>query len=636
MADMSQEEFVALIQKLEPQAKFNPAGYRQKLAWWARLGYGFIFFILAISLGLLALVIYGMVAGHVRGGMIRIVLFLGIFICILLRSLWITFAKPEGIPLNRAQSPELFAMVDELTTRIGAPRFDKVLLDKDFNAAVMQRPRLGIFGWPESYLLLGLPLLQSLSPEQFRAVIAHELGHLRGGDARFSNYIYRVNLTWQQVAAQLKDSGITGIIMGAFFQWYAPRFAAWSFVLNRQNEYDADRTAAQACGARVIADALCSLPIQGDVAENKYWEGVKKQMQSVPEAPRAAFSNLLYQLKSQEIPREAQDKTLQNALNEETGYADTHPSLTDRLKSLAVDARIPEPVGETAGERYLGVQNVAQFAQIFDKQWYETVQPQWATGYQQIQNQQHQLGILEEKVQHAQPLTSRERLQRADWTEDFRSVDAALPLFYELVSDPEVGPEIQIEAQFAMGRILLEKEDPNAVTYLQNVAQSPHQLRVPALAILQSHHQKQGNKEQAKALESELYQAVDQYHAQAESDSTISPNDNLVSHGLAREAFQPIRLCLSNVDEVEVAYLVQKPRPYASRPLYILVVIQKKKFLRLDNDSHVYAFQEKIIKALEVRSSEMPGEIMTFVVVDATKWLQKKVENIENTEIYRP
>jgi hypothetical protein len=92
--------------------------------------------------------------------------------------------------------------------------------------------------------------------------------------------------------------------MGAFFRWYAPRFAAWSFVLNRQNEYDADNTAAQACGARVMRCVPCRF------RGIWFWEGVKKQMQSVQEAPKAAFSNLLSQLKNDTIPRENQDKTL--------------------------------------------------------------------------------------------------------------------------------------------------------------------------------------------------------------------------------------------------------------------------------------------------------------------------------------
>jgi hypothetical protein len=34
----------------------------------------------------------------------------------------------------------------------------------------VQRPRLGVFGWQENYLMVGLPLLRGLSPDEVRAV----------------------------------------------------------------------------------------------------------------------------------------------------------------------------------------------------------------------------------------------------------------------------------------------------------------------------------------------------------------------------------------------------------------------------------------------------------------------------------
>jgi hypothetical protein len=33
----------------------------------------------------------------------------------------------------------------------------------DFNAAVVQAPRLGLFGWYRNYLLIGLPLAKALT-----------------------------------------------------------------------------------------------------------------------------------------------------------------------------------------------------------------------------------------------------------------------------------------------------------------------------------------------------------------------------------------------------------------------------------------------------------------------------------------
>src|SRR5207249_200161 len=113
-----------------------------------------------------------------------------------------------------------------------------VLLTDDFNAAAAQRPRLGIFGWQENYLLLGLPLMLALTPGQFRSVVAHELGHLSGNHGKFGGWIYRINRTWEQLVERMTQSRswVSGIFT-KFFGWYMPFFEAYSFVLRRQQEY---------------------------------------------------------------------------------------------------------------------------------------------------------------------------------------------------------------------------------------------------------------------------------------------------------------------------------------------------------------------------------------------------------------
>jgi len=99
--------------------------------------------------------------------------------------------------------PELFAMLRGLEDELGAPRFHEVLLVGDNNAAVVQLPRLGVFGWYKNYLLLGLPLMQGLGPEEFKSVLAHELGHLSGGHGRFGNWLYRMRRSWEYTFAYL-------------------------------------------------------------------------------------------------------------------------------------------------------------------------------------------------------------------------------------------------------------------------------------------------------------------------------------------------------------------------------------------------------------------------------------------------
>ena len=122
----------------------------------------------------------------------------------------------------------------------------------------MERPRLGPLGWPRRYLILGLPLMATLSPPEFRAVLAHEFAHLRGGHARFGNWIYRLRQTWGQLLAQLEVSPRPGVgLLRAFASWFAPRFNAATYALARRHEFAADRWAARASRERRRRQRLC-------------------------------------------------------------------------------------------------------------------------------------------------------------------------------------------------------------------------------------------------------------------------------------------------------------------------------------------------------------------------------------------
>ena len=131
-------------------------------------------------------------------------------------------------------APKLFELIDEVCSQVDGPRLHNVLLTEDFNAGIVQTPRLGPFGWQRNHLLIGLPLLQALSPAEFRAVLGHEYGHLSGNHGRFSGWIYRVRQTWTQLLTTLHEQRRHfSFIFEWFLDWYAPFFNAYSFVLAR-------------------------------------------------------------------------------------------------------------------------------------------------------------------------------------------------------------------------------------------------------------------------------------------------------------------------------------------------------------------------------------------------------------------
>ena len=46
-----------------------------------------------------------------------------------------------------------------------------------------------MFGWLNNYVGVGLPLMRAFSPEEFRAVVAHEFGHLSCTDRFRAGFI---------------------------------------------------------------------------------------------------------------------------------------------------------------------------------------------------------------------------------------------------------------------------------------------------------------------------------------------------------------------------------------------------------------------------------------------------------------
>lgn len=501
-------DYDALISRLETQARHAPGLYRLRVGLLAALGYAYVLIMLALVLALLTGIIWAGIAGHISGATFKFVILLGGFALVIVRSLWVTIPAPKGLELQRAQAPQLFALADELTDALTAPRIHTTLITNDFNAAVAQVPRLGIFGWPHNYLLVGLPLMQALTPEQFRAVLAHELGHLSGRHGRFAGWIYRVRQTWLQLMARLERDRRWGTgLFSWFLNWYAPYFNAYSFVLARRQEYEADAAAARFAGPQVAAETLIDVELKAAYLDESYWPEVASQAATQPEPVAGAIRNLATALKD-ELPPTGVAQYLAHALAVETGHTDTHPALAARLAALnypqadnaaghewAREYR-PAQVTESAAEHYLQQAHGETVARL-DAAWAETIGPSWRDRHRKVRKERARLQALDEKAA-AQALTVREAWERAYLTAEHVNADAALPLVQTVV---ELNPK-HAEAQFALGRLLLARDDEAGVPHVEKSMDLSAQFIIPGCQILYAYHEQRG-----QLAEAERYRA---------------------------------------------------------------------------------------------------------------------------------
>ena len=459
---MNQTEYEALCRKAETLAENNPVGYRRKLFALSMLGHLVLFGLLAsliaivIALGFIAVFWSGLFLLLIKK---KIFLFILPVIFIIARALWVKFDRPSGHVLTREEFPALFNIIDELGTELKTPPIHQVLLTDEFNASITQTPRLGVFGWQHNTLTLGLTLLLTLSPEQARSVIAHELGHLSASHSAFAGRIYRSRIAWERVMSAMgENDSFGGAIVYRFFSWYAPRFSAYSFALARQNEYEADTIAANLTSPEEAGGALIAVHTMGNRINNGYWKSLYSTADHILEPDKQPWRKLKDYI-AVDRSRDT-SKDLQLAMSYTSDYGDTHPSLTQRLANLNIEPKALPDVEVSAASQWFGG-SIDGVLKSFDEQWVESNLDGWKARFEYAQTAK--LRIKELEMMQLDTLDSDTMLEKISLWGEFKTDDEFVEL---LNAGVEQFPD-NTKCRFLRGRWLAHQGDEGCLKDLE-------------------------------------------------------------------------------------------------------------------------------------------------------------------------
>jgi Zn-dependent protease with chaperone function len=567
---MDAERFAQMVGRLERESAEHPRSYAIKVAALALLGFGILALVLgAAGLGLVLLVGIA-IATLLTGGKALLLLFkLGKLLWLLaiplwflvkhsLRAMFVRLPPPDGLELTAAQAPALFAAVQDMRRRLRGPRVHHVLLIDQINAAVVQRPLFGLVGFPRNYLLLGLPLLDSMSPEEAMAVVAHEYGHLAGSHSRFGAFIYRLRLSWGTIQHHAEQwQGFIGHGLQRLIGWYAPYFNAYTFVLARANEYQADRASVDLVGAQAAADALKRVNLASpryDSFLNQTLERIRDQ----PQPPRDLMARWANEAGT-ELAADNAQRWLSQALARETSLADTHPALAARLSALPGQAETmntqPRPrQGPSAAEAWLGAL-LPTLHDNFQTAWAERVTQPWRERHGEIQQQRSRLAALRSQAER-NPDEELERLQLQVQLEpgtDWRDALAA----YNTDHPGRPG------ALYLEGVLRLDNDDEGGIALLERAMALDVDATKPACERAYSHFKQRGDDTRAEAF-AERWRQRDAFENQRQQDASRLNTRHVVKpHGLGGEARAAVQQLLSRVDHdgIDSAYLVRRELP---------------------------------------------------------------------------
>jgi len=236
--------------------------------------------------------------------------------------------EAPGPQLEPRRHPKLFEMIRGVASATKQEMPAEVYLVGDINAWVAHRGGLmgrgarGIMG-------LGLPLLQTLTVSELRAVLAHEFGHYHGGDTKLGRFVYQ---TRTAIGRTLANLGRHGSILQLPFLWYGRLFLRVSHAVSRRQELAADQLAAHVVGARPLAEGLKKIHAAGP-AFGYYWSNEVAPVLHAGFVPPLAAG--FQQFVAGEIGQKAVAAAREHSLKGDAGDVfDTHPPLRERLQAL--------------------------------------------------------------------------------------------------------------------------------------------------------------------------------------------------------------------------------------------------------------------------------------------------------------
>lgn len=639
---MRYERYISLIQKLEKSAAENPGWYQFKVFLLMVLGYGYfgflivLLFVPVLAVGGLFLLAPGQIGKLLLyTAKIWWALIPGLgayfgFIGSALRSVTASVGDPGGVELSASDAPELFDFVKRAAVELKARKPSKILVDDRFNAAVVTIPRFGIFG-QKVLLIVGLPLMRSLSPEQFRAVIAHEIGHISGKHGAFAKWAYQMTEAWNRLLeSQAAVEHKFAALYQGFIDRFIPYFSAYSFVLMREHERDADRDAVSLTGARPLGEALILMDTKSIYIAEDFWPGMHKENIERETPPERLFTRLVESLASVSADRAA--GSLQQALAVPTDLNDTHPALADRLRLIGYwtsgdQPEIPGGAHEDAAAYYLR-EFVQKITAQYDDEWDEHSRKPWRERYDVFQETQKRLAEIEQK-RETEVLSHEEMRELARLLTELEGISAARPVIEEAA---EKFPDDAV-AWYNLGAVRLEQGDETGLALLEKAAAIDPSFRFDIDQISFSFLRSKGRLEEAKTYANSIDDRAEIFAKAEKERNLLLPGDKFEMHDLPQDLLDSIPPKLVGLDEITALYAVHKKVEHLpEHPFRVLFVgVRKKGRFRNRND----ADPSTILKIVRDRIN---NEEFHAVVVLTGKWAGTRyyLDRIPGARFFEP
>jgi Zn-dependent protease with chaperone function len=631
---MEPARYQRLVRTLEALAQSSPRSLKLRVRMLVALGYAYVFSVLGLLIVAVILAVWVLIKASGGGLVVKLVLPLLALIVVIAKSLRVRVAPPEGRPLEKGRAPVLDERVAQIRSELSAPKADHVVLTDAFNAAVMQVPRWGIFGFPRTYLVLGVPLMLCLTRDQFDAVLAHEFAHLSGAHPKLGLWVHRMSRTWNQLLEQLATKRSWGRHLFVWFiRWYQPRLEAYGFVLSRRDEYEADADAARVTSAESMGGALVGLEVGGRTLRECFWQPIWRTAADAPTPPQAVWSTMGAVWRAPLAP-ELRMEWLGTALAHRAADDDTHPSLRERLTALGLVERDASRVDQlptlatvaapSAAEHYLG-DLAKEILTGFDLAWRTNVSDRWRERHEEVKQQRAMLAELAEQERQG-PLGAAGFWQRANAYNDLGETEESIRAFRALVAlEPS-----HVRGHFLLGALLLGENDESGVEHVKQSMSLSSEFAVRGAVTLRDYYAGRGMEEEKRAMVELLWRNSEELRLALEERQALTKRDQLAPLLLNPAYLEQVRAAMADDERVLRLWIAQKVTTHL--PDYpMLVVLVEPKWWRGTFSGPTAGLAQDVMNRVDAGAWV---HLYVMQLSGTTEWVMKRMAGIEGSLVY--
>ncbi len=248
--------------------------------------------VLLMAIGLTVICVYGgfnLITLH--PSLITIILgiglgSLGILIIIFLLKFIFKSHKVDRSHLHeikRIDAPKLFDLLDDIVKAVDTDFPKKVYLSADINASVFYDSSFWSMFFPiKKNLQIGMGLVNTITAEEFKAILSHEFGHFSQKTMKVGSYVYNVNQvifnmlydndsydklmqSWASISGYFSFFVVIALKILELIQWLMQQMYAVVnkryMALSREMEFHADEIAAHITGYEVLKSSLLRMSL---------------------------------------------------------------------------------------------------------------------------------------------------------------------------------------------------------------------------------------------------------------------------------------------------------------------------------------------------------------------------------------